>query len=453
MVGRRRLYFSCCLQAKRWGALRRAVVFAASVVFAFSVAAAETPDRKLREVEKALEAGKERQGRLEQEVEALGGELEGLRVDSVAAARAAQEHEAALSGLEDELARLGVAERDKSRALQGRAAQQVELLMALQRLALTPPAAVLFQPGAPVDAARSALLLGAAVPRIEEAARALQRELGQLAALRDEIEKNRGELVRRRRLLEEEQARLAGLIARKAALQARAAKGVETAGQRLQLLSAQAADLRDLIERLEAERKRREAEERLRAEAAERREAELLARARAQPPRPGEAPAEASRAERPARVAAAPPRVEPGKPGEGGAPGERGAALVEPVSGRLLRKWNEADEAGLPSKGLSFETRPGAQVVAPFGGRVEFAGPFRGYGRILIIEHAGGYHSLLAGLDRIDAEVGQLLVAGEPVGVMKPGEARPILYFELRRNGQPVNPLPWLAARDEKVSG
>jgi septal ring factor EnvC (AmiA/AmiB activator) len=149
---------------------------------------------------------------------------------------------------------------------------------------------------------------------------------------------------------------------------------------------------------------------------------------------------------------AAAPRPEAGR---AGAPtlAKPGAALVQPVSGRLVRKWNEPDEAGMASKGLAFETRPGAQAVAPFAGRVAYAGLFRGYGHILIIEHPDGYHSLLAGLDRIDAAVGQVLVAGEPVGVMKPGDARPVLYLELRRNGQPLNPLPWLAPRDEKVSG
>jgi septal ring factor EnvC (AmiA/AmiB activator) len=71
----------------------------------------------------------------------------------------------------------------------------------------------------------------------------------------------------------------------------------------------------------------------------------------------------------------------------------------------------------------------------------------------LIIEHGDGYHSLLAGLERIDVTVGQVLVAGEPVGIVKSGEEKPSLYLELRRNGQPIDPLPWLSPRDEKVTG
>ncbi len=81
-------------------------------------------------------------------------------------------------------------------------------------------------------------------------------------------------------------------------------------------------------------------------------------------------------------------------------------------------------------------------------------GPFRGYGQLLIIEHGEGYHTLVAGLSRIDGEVGQWLLAGEPIGQMGDGEGgRPSLYVEFRRNGEPINPLPWLAASETEVSG
>ncbi len=93
-------------------------------------------------------------------------------------------------------------------------------------------------------------------------------------------------------------------------------------------------------------------------------------------------------------------------------------------------------------------------MVSPHEGRVVFAGPFRRYGQLLIIEHGEGYYSLLAGLARIDGVIGQWILGGEPVGIMgRPGNGNPALYMELRRNGQPINPLPWLAARKGKVSG
>ncbi|MGY8959212.1 MAG: murein hydrolase activator EnvC family protein, partial [Alphaproteobacteria bacterium] len=93
-------------------------------------------------------------------------------------------------------------------------------------------------------------------------------------------------------------------------------------------------------------------------------------------------------------------------------------------------------------------------VIAPFDGKVVFSGPFRNYGQILIIEHRGGYHTVLAGLSRIDATVGQWLLAGEPVGVLAArSQGKPTLYVELRHNGQPINPAPWIVARTGKVRG
>ena len=95
-----------------------------------------------------------------------------------------------------------------------------------------------------------------------------------------------------------------------------------------------------------------------------------------------------------------------------------------------------------------------AQVIAPYEGRVAFSGPFRAYGELLIIEHNGGYHTLLAGMAHIDVAVGQWVLTGEPVGTMGNEVTRkPALYWEIRRKGQPINPLPWLAVREGKVSG
>ncbi len=133
---------------------------------------------------------------------------------------------------------------------------------------------------------------------------------------------------------------------------------------------------------------------------------------------------------------------------------DAGATLRMPARGRVVRHYGQSAGSEGTAKGINIEARGGAQVVAPYDGQVVYAGPFRRYGQILIIEHGGRYHTLLAGLDRIDAVVGQWLLAGEPIGTLSsPQDGNPELYFELRRAGQPINPLPWLATTGDKVRG
>jgi septal ring factor EnvC (AmiA/AmiB activator) len=115
------------------------------------------------------------------------------------------------------------------------------------------------------------------------------------------------------------------------------------------------------------------------------------------------------------------------------------------------------------SSGIVIETRAGAQVVSPMDGWIVFAGVFRSYGQILIINGGDGYHMLLAGLSQIDVQLGQFVLAGEPVGLMsgasrggkaKPPANAPVLYVELRKDGRSIDPDPWWASEGtQKVQG
>jgi septal ring factor EnvC (AmiA/AmiB activator) len=128
--------------------------------------------------------------------------------------------------------------------------------------------------------------------------------------------------------------------------------------------------------------------------------------------------------------------------------------MVWPVAGELTQRFGEADRSGRPSQGLTLQAMPGGVVTAPFDGRVDYVGPFRGYGLILIIRHGGGYHSLLAGLGHVDVATGQWLLAGEPVGSLAGSDdkgAGASFYFEVRREGRPVDPQSRLASRDQKT--
>ena len=125
-----------------------------------------------------------------------------------------------------------------------------------------------------------------------------------------------------------------------------------------------------------------------------------------------------------------------------------------PVRGRIHHRFGDRLDNGQNAKGVSLKTRPGSTVIAPRDGLVVFAGPFRGLGKLLIIEYQAKYHLLLGGMGRIDKQVGDNVLAGEPIGTMEASKnAGSALYMELRRNGQPINPLPWLAAGRIKVNG
>lgn len=407
---------------------------------------ADSPVQKLYTVEQSTAQSRAERDALARTAAALASEIEGLRQQSVSAAEAMQRHEAALSTLEGQVKSLTAEAARKTAELKQDEAQRGGLLMALIALAHNPPEALALASPDPVIAERSALVLGNAVPPLDRAARRLGNDLKQLTALRlaihDAQERHRAE----QNELNTQQLRLADLIARKAALQHQAQIGTEQSEEKLVALAAEAANLKDLIDRLQAARQRSDAAARSARRAVTGEAVHIVALPLTRP--------ETNAAPKPTPVAA--PAVAPADPSKPAklrsflyAPGN----YLTPASGKLVQAFGKTNEVGLTNQGLAYETRPGAQVVAPYDGRVLFAGPFRGYGQILIIEHDDGYHSLLAGLTRLDVSVGQWLIAGEPVGIMPKGEEKPRLYLELRHEGQPINPLPWLATPNEKVSG
>lgn len=125
--------------------------------------------------------------------------------------------------------------------------------------------------------------------------------------------------------------------------------------------------------------------------------------------------------------------------------------LPLPVSGAIRTGFGEKDEFGSRSQGITFTAPAGGTVVTPLSGTVKFAGTFQKYRQILIVEHAGGYHSLIAGLGRIDTVVGATLAAGEPVGIAEKSDDGARIYYELRQNGAPVNPRKLLVAQKKQT--
>lgn len=388
--------------------MRRIAALASVISFlATGPVHATEPNDNLKEVERERDESRYRVETLQKEAETLASEVARLRAESIAAAKKVQDLESSLSAMEIDLARLDKREAAKTAALNGERDRLARLLAAMERIARHPPAALLAEPDGPADAVRGAILLRASVPVVEDRARALGAELSELAGLRAEIANRRAEAADAGRALGSEMGRIAALSEEKLRLERRARAQSKDEAKRSAALAAKADDLRELLARIEAGRK-----------------------------------------------AVPQPKPAPRREVARTAPDKEATGSVLPARGEVVRGFGDADEIGGKAKGLTIRTRTGAQVVAPADGEVVFAGPFRGYGQLLIIAAGADYHALLGGMDRIDAEVGQSVLAGEPVGTMQ-GSPRgvPQLYFELRRKGQPINPLPWLAAGNSKVNG
>lgn len=270
------------------------------------------------------------------------------------------------------------------------------LALALARLRRVPPEAMMLQPGAPVDAARGAMLMRGVLPPLQERARVLDTDLKRLGELRSDMEREREKARGESRALEIQRAEMSALLAERESLYKKTLRERDDRKENLARISAQAKSLQDLISRIERENRRKDREVKAAA---------LLSR-----------------------------RAEPVMP--------RGGDAILPVSGVLSTRYGERDALGAQSEGLSIDGMAGGVVVAPMGGVVRYAGPFRRFGNIVIVEHEKGYHSLIAGLGKIDTVEGRGVSAGEPVGAL-PGpdkSGRPTLYYELRQNGKPVDP-------------
>lgn len=376
-----------------------------SFLIAGEAVAQTSPSERLIELERLMEQERGRERGLTRETQATLAAIAELRLRSVDAAQAAASAEDEAFEIEARIAALDGEANGRRAAIDKRRSEIAATAGALLQLARRPPESLALEPHSPLESARAGLLASAAIPELERRAGELRRELTELETARAAAAKEREKLSKALAALTAESARLdAAIDARNKALARLAGESREYA-IRLERMGREAQDLRDLVARLDD--------------------------------RPGAAAPPATPARAPAARTLAPSR----------AAGEL-AALAGyrwPVRGGLIESFGDTQSGGQTARGLTIEPRETAGVVAPFDGTVAFAGPFRGYGLILILEHSGGYHSVLAQLGRIDAVVGQAVTAGEPVGRAGASEqGTPVLYLELRRNGQPVDPTPLL---------
>ncbi len=370
----------------------------------------------------------ERVAELSAEIEALAKDHASLSAALVEAARAERRLAERVDGISARMDTLAEQQAYLRASLSARRGVLAEVLGALQRMGRNPPPAILVRPDDALSSVRSAILLGSVVPELRAETEVLIADLNELASVAAAIDAERLRLVAAMTGQAEEQQRVSLLLAEKRQLQARSQDQLEQERQRAEELASAAASLEELIVRLEADIEAARAAEQ---EAQRQREEAAAAAGRERPLPPAD----------PGNVFSSLPFS--------ALTGQVGL----PVSGRILRQFGDDDGAGGSLMGDILRTHSGAIVTAPSDGSVLYAGPFRSYGQLLILNAGEGYHLVLAGMSRINVGLGQAVVAGEPVGAMgearvanaaAPGEdAGPELYVEFRKEGRPVDPSPW----------
>jgi murein hydrolase activator len=380
-------------------------------LFGVLIAAAPAPGSIAERYEQArqtLEQSRARETATQAERDRLAAEARSIAQRLVANAARVQQLEAELAQSEIELARLSQQASGLQVELARGRDKVVRLLAVMQRVDHDQPPALALRPDDSLSAARGAMLVGTLLKPVYSEAHALAVKLRALQATRNAIEKKRTQMRNEGIALTRAKAELA-------VLQVQRMQEAQKANVRLgelrtvtQEIASQAGDLKSLIDRIATVRRQGSAQNGMVVVTAENTEGVTL--------RPG--------------------------------------ALRRPVTGAMAA-GDPSGPGSVPGsfpRGMWFEGKGGAQVVAPTDSEVVFAGNYQKFGPVLILEIAGGYHLLLAHMGRIDVRIGDLMLAGEPVGVLSGGGyAR--LYMELRRAGQTVNVAPWMSAELRKARG
>ena len=356
-----------------------------------------------------------------QQAQALADEIALMQQQLVDLGQRVEASENAALGAERELGRLELEEAALTARLSSDREALIDILAAIQRIESQTPPAVLAAPGDAADAARAAALMAEVAPALRDRAGQIARQLTQLREVRASIQSEQTTLSAAEGELSVQRLELNVLIAERRALEARRRneavsflQASSTAGERARSIRSLIGELSRMAEVMPTLNPRR---------------------------RPADTGVPAPRV-RPSRdlVAARIPTAPLATLRFADARGR----LRMPASGDIVRTYGDLAEDGTASEGFVIRTRPHSQVVSPFDGRVEFAGPFNTYGGLLILNVGDDYYVVLAGMSVTYASVGQSVLAGEPVGAMSENsETAPDLYLELRRNDDAIDPGPW----------
>jgi len=409
--------------------------------------------KQLKKSEHTLEETRAQEKKVAKDLKKLEAERAALNESLIKTASRVQSSEARLSKIEKRLDSLSREESQVRASMSARHDTITKLLAAMQRIGRQPPPALVTRRNDALKMVRSAMLMASVFPELQSQAVSLSAELDDLVRFGKSIKTQRDNLKAENNKLIVARDRIGALVAERQSLAqarqkrltkirkaaARHAKTVNYLGELVTRMDKEIAAAG--LAQYEAELALAQAREKKQAE-----EAKKLGKsiAKAQP----------VKTEKVAFLS--PGRLKPGVSFS-----SRKGELAQPVSGTPIRVFGGQNKFGETTKGLSLATRDSAQVTSPVDGWVAYADDFRNYGQLLIINAGGGYHILLAGMQRIDVNVGQFVLAGEPVaamGALAPGKGdkasgRQVLYVEFRKDGRPIDPGPWWAKSPERVQG
>ena len=373
----------------------------------------------------AKRVSKEHQ-QMEQKANKLKEELKNVNQKMIAAAKIIQNGEDELRKKQEELEVLQKHLNESEEKFNSENDMLIETLAALQNLALRPSEAVLVQPLSPVEVMRSSILLRGSVHALESRASSIRQSIEDISNQKKQIASRLQDLEKDNKILAQQQEDMKKLSQQKSTMYSQISSKSEEAKKKADMLASQAHNLRDLLEKLE---KQKEIARRQMAE-----KARLAREQAADKMRKENHGLEVSyEAENNVTV--------PETPVTGFSKAK--GRLSRPARGPLVTAFHSELSKGVVSNGIDIKTAAKAQVIAPFDGTVIYAGPFKNFANLVIIDHGEGYTSLLSGLGETDTEVGQSLLAGEPVGTM-PADTNSKLHMEIRKNNHPVDPNEWI---------
>lgn len=390
--------------------------------------------KALADIEASISVSKERADALKQEIADMQGDRNKQNAALIAAAERVKRAETDIAGLEEKMGNLIVEELEVRGRLDGADASISNVLAALERISRNPPPALIVDPSDALGSARSAILMSTILPELQNKAAAVQADLSELGRIKADALAQQEQLEANLNILEEEQLRITSLIAARKENENRANEALAAEEAAAQALADQATSIKQLIDELQ------------------KRAAAVATASQATAAANSGTNAPVLDQETVRLALANTNRTEPAVPFV-----QAKGFLAMPSAGVTVIDYGAGDGFGGISRGLSVVTRADAQVVAPADGWVLFQGDYLNYGQIVILNAGQDYTILLAGLAKVDVQIGQFVMMGEPVGTMgsqtigrtvatSAGVSRPTLYIEMRKSNEPVDPTGWWSA-------